>query len=127
MKGKATFDFFDLSGKFKERIFKKNAIQAAAKDIAAKRLIADVTSVIDTIALYYLGNLVFATPITNTGVVDVAEVKFEATFKPEDFNGPFDAARLTASGLADFSVIDNLVGSKNAQESLLVTWNIQIV
>lgn len=126
MKGHATFEVKDKKGRIKRSLKIKNAIQPAAKDITARRLIAHPTSVIDTISLYLLGNLVFAQAITSTGIVSDAQVFFETTFLPGDFNGDFDAARLTASGLADFSVIGNLVGSKDNTESLLVTWNIQI-
>lgn len=126
MKGRVTFLIKD--GGKTIRIFRRhNDIQPTAKDIAAKRLIGNPTSVIDTISLYYQGNLVLARSINNSGIVGVAEVFFETTFLPDDFDGNFDAARLTASGLADFSIIGNLVGSKNSTESLLVTWNIQII
>lgn len=126
MKGRVTFRIRE--GRNTVRMLQRhNEIQPTAKDITAKRLIGNPTSVIDTIALYYLGNLVFARAITNMGIVGIAEVFFETTFLPADFDGNFDAARLTASGLADFSIIGNLVGSKNSVESLLVTWNIQIV
>lgn len=126
IKGRVRFEV-QLGNKIIHSWSKDNAIQAAAKDIAAKRLIADATSVIDTISLYYQGNLVFARPIVSNGIVGVAEVFFQTTFIDTDFNGNFDAARLTASGISDFSIIGNLVGSKNSTESLLVTWNIQII
>lgn len=126
MQGRATFSIKDDKGNLKREWTRKNAIQPTAKDITARRLIVHPTSAIDTIALYYLGNLVAGGLINQTGIVAAAEVFFQTTFQPLDFNGPFDEARLTASSMGDFSIIIDLVGSKNDTESLLVTWNIQI-
>lgn len=126
MKGRATFQIMDDQGYIRRIWTRKNAIQAEAKNITARRLIQDVPSTIDTISLYYLGNQVAARSITTTGVVAIAEVSFQTTFIATDFQGSFDTARLTASGLGDFSIISNLVGTKTSSESLLVTWNIQI-
>lgn len=127
MRGQVTFAIFDSVNRIK-RIWKQdNAIQALAKDIVARNLIQDPAAIVDTISLYLMGNLIFAKPLSSRSIITTAEVAFQCTFAPTDFNGSFDAARLTASGLGDFSIIGNLVGSKNSTESLLVTWNIQIV
>jgi hypothetical protein len=126
MKGWATFRSTDeKTGNFIEWKI-SNAIQPPAKDITARNLIQDPAAIIDTISLYYQGNLVYARSIIAKGIVSNAQVFFQTTFLTTDFNGNFDAARLTASAVADYSIIANLVGSKNSTESLLVTWNIQI-
>lgn len=126
MKGWAIFLTEDTRSGNQREEFIHNAIQALAKDITARNLILDPAARIDEIALYYLGNLVFAKPISQTSNPSTAQVTFQALFSATDFSGNFDAARLTASGLGDFSVIDALVGSKTITETLLVTWNIQI-
>lgn len=124
--GVAFFQWKDASGKIIRLWKRKNAIQPLAKDIAAKRLIGNAQSIIDTISLYSQGNLVASESITGTSVVQVDQVSFQATFSPGDFSGPFDEARLIASGMGAFSVITGLVGTKQGTESLLVTWNIQV-
>lgn len=126
MEGKVTFQLFDASGKLLSEWTKKNAIQSGAKDIVARNLIADPPAKIETISLYYLGNLVKTITITQRGVVSNAQISFQSTFEPADFTGSFDAARLTTADSTDFSIIGGLVGTKDGTHSLVVTWNILI-
>lgn len=126
LKGVATFKWIENGEVSKVEII-PNAIQAGAKDIVAKNLIAKPEAVIDTIALYLAGNLVKSNPITDKSVVSTAEVMFSALFAPADFTGNFDEARLIASGTGNFSIITAIVASKDNTQSLLITWNIQIV
>jgi hypothetical protein len=104
----------------------KNAVQPLAKEIAIKCLIQHPSAIVDTIALYNGVNLLISKPITNRAVVSASEVKFEATFDPDDFDSDFTEGRLIASGLGNFSIVNNLVGNKQSTESLVVTWNISI-
>lgn len=127
IKGYVTFSILDASGNISSEFGRHNDIQVAAKDIVARNLIADPATVLETISLYYLGNLVKAAPINLKQVVSTAEVSFQALFLPTDFNGSFDTARLTDSAAVDFSVFAGLIGTKDAAHSLLVTWNISIL
>lgn len=126
MKGRVRLTFYDDKG-IRRTSSIPNAIQAQAKEIAAKRLIQHPSSVIDTISLYNGVNLLKAGPITVNSIVSSTEVMFEAVFAPGDFNSSFTEARLIASGIGNFSIVQNLVASKDSTESLLVTWSIQII
>lgn len=126
IKGQVTFQILDAQGKIQNEFTRHNDIQVAAKDIVSKNLVADPASVLATISLYYLGNLVKANPITTKAIVTTAEVSFKALFIETDFNGSFDTARLTTAGTTDFSIFSGLIGTKDAAHQLLVTWNISI-
>lgn len=124
--GYVFFHSRDVNGELKLIQWGHNDIQAMAKDITARGLIRDPQAVIDTISLYYQGNLIASRIITEAESIGLDQISFQTTFLPDDFTGSFDMAKLTASGLGDFSIITALVGSKLAVESLMVTWNIQV-
>lgn len=126
IRGRATFQFIDADGRIIREIRKNNTIQPDALDITSKNLIAYPPAIINQISLYLAGNLIFAKPISSSIVVQAQQVQFQAQFAITDFAGSFDEAKLTATGMGDFSIITGLVGSKSNAEALLVTWNITI-
>lgn len=127
IKGRVYLGWLDASMRTERFRNIQNAIQPQAKEILAKRLIGHPSSLVDQIALYYQGNLLSSILVQNTTIESPIETSFVTVFAPGDFNGNFDEARLRASGIGNFSIINNIVDSKDNTQSLLVTWKIQII
>lgn len=127
MRGEVTLSLFHKDGTLKERIVVHNDIMPMAKEIAAKRLIGHPTSVIDQISLYLNNNLVATETIAivDTAIITATQVSFSVLFSQTSFTGPVNAAQLIASGIGPFSYTFVNV-NKSANESLSVTWKIQI-